>query len=266
MSIQSTPDSSMRAVALEAFSDNYIWAIHSPDTNAICIVDPGDAQPVIDYIESHNLTLETILITHHHNDHIGGVQTLKNRYHCSVYAPKYDNQSFSDRDLVEGDSVSILDDSYHFDVIEVPGHTMGHIAFYGDGVLFCGDTLFKAGCGRMFEGTPPVFHDSLQKLANLPKETKVYCAHEYTLANLKFAQSIEPNNAAIQQEIKHSQLLRKENKPTIPSTIAQELSYNPFLRCHLDTIVKAANEADVDKTFSDPVRTFATIRQLKDNY
>ena len=256
----------MKVIPLSAFSDNYIWIIHSSSSNAIVVVDPGDANPVIDYIERHDLSLETILITHHHNDHIGGVQTLKNRYGCQVFVPQRDNQAFSDRDLVEGDEVSVLANEYQFSVIEVPGHTMGHIAFYGHDALFCGDTLFKAGCGRMFEGTPPVFLESLAKLAELPDNTKVYCAHEYTLANLKFAQSVEPNNDAIKKEIEYSQQLRNDNKPTLPSTIGAELSYNPFLRCNEDSVQKSASEASTEKTFSDPVRTFATIRQLKDNF
>lgn len=256
----------MKVIPLSAFSDNYIWVIHSSNSNAVTVVDPGDASPVIDHIEANQLSLETILITHHHNDHIGGVETLKNRYQCQVFVPKRDNQLFSDRDLVEGDEVSVLNDEYQFKVIEVPGHTMGHIAFYGHGALFCGDTLFKAGCGRMFEGTPPVFHESLQKLADLPAETKVYCAHEYTLANLKFAQSVEPDNPAITKEIEYSQSLRDKNQPTLPSTIGQELEFNPFLRCHKRSVQETATEAVKEKTFSDPVRTFATIRRLKDNF
>ena len=256
----------MNVTPLNAFNDNYIWVIHSPDTNAVSVVDPGDANPVIDYIEQNKLKLESILITHHHNDHIGGVQRLKKQYQCTVFASKHDNQSFADHNLVEGDEVSIIDDTYQFDVIEVPGHTMGHIAFYGHKSLFCGDTLFKAGCGRMFEGTPPVFHESLQKLAVLPPETEVYCAHEYTLANLKFALSVEPNNPDIQKEINKSQQLRAQNKPTLPSTIGQELSFNPFLRCDKASVQETATNARQEKTFSDPVRTFATIRQLKDNF
>ena len=256
----------MKVIPLPAFNDNYIWVIHSSNSNAVAVVDPGDAAPVIDYIEEHDLTLETILITHYHNDHIGGVPSLKNRYQCRVYVSQRDNQPFSDRNLVEGDKISILNDEFHFEVIAVPGHTMGHIAYYGHDALFCGDTLFKAGCGRMFEGTPEVFMESLGKLAKLPTETKVYCAHEYTLSNLKFALSIEPDNEAIKQEINNSQSLRDENRPTVPSTIGQELRFNPFLRCHEDSVQQAANQATGHKTFSDPVRTFATIRQLKDNF
>lgn len=256
----------MKVIPLPAFNDNYIWVIHASDSNAVAVVDPGDAQPVIDYIEKQGLTLETILVTHYHNDHIGGVPTLKNRYQCKVFASQRDNLDFADRNLIESDTVSILNGEYQFEVIEVPGHTLGHIAYYGNEVLFCGDTLFKAGCGRMFEGTPEVFLTSLSKLAKLPPETKVYCAHEYTLANLEFALSVEPNNEAIKQEINNSQSLRSQNLPTLPSTIAQELSFNPFLRCHKDSVQQTANQASMQKTFSDPVRTFATIRQLKDNF
>lgn len=256
----------MKVIPLSAFNDNYIWVIHSSSSDAIVVVDPGDATPVIEYIENNNLTLDTILVTHYHNDHIGGVETLKNRYQCQVFVSQRDNQSFSDKDLVGGDKVSVLGGEYTFDVIEVPGHTLGHIAYYGHDALFCGDTLFKAGCGRMFEGTPAVFLDSLDKLAKLPEKTKVYCAHEYTLANLKFALSVEPDNAAIQQEILNSQSLRDKDQPTLPSTIGQELTFNPFLRCHLDSVQQTASNVAKEKTFSDPVRTFATIRQLKDNF
>lgn len=256
----------MKVIPLPAFNDNYIWVIHSSNSNAVAVVDPGDAKPVIDYIEKHGLTLETILVTHYHNDHIGGIPTLKNRYQCQIFVSQRDNQPFSDRNLVEGDKVSILNDEYQFEVIAVPGHTLGHIAYYGHGALFCGDTLFKAGCGRMFEGTPEVFLESLSKLAKLPAETKVYCAHEYTLANLEFALSVEPNNEAIKQEIDNSQSLRSQNRPTLPSTIGQELRFNPFLRCHQHSVQEAASQAAAQKTFSDPVRTFATIRQLKDNF
>lgn len=256
----------MKVIPLEAFSDNYIWVIHAPNDSSVAIVDPGDAKPVIDYLEHHKLVLETILITHHHPDHVGGVNTLKERYSCRVFAPLRDQQPFSDRDLVEGDQVSILNDNYQFKILEVPGHTMGHIAFYGHGAVFCGDTLFKAGCGRMFEGTPPVFYQSLQKLARLPADTKVYCTHEYTLANLRFAQSVEPDNTAVSEAIEHSEQLRAEGKPTLPSTIGEELSFNPFLRCDQKSLQEAANRASKEKTFSDPVRTFATIRQLKDNF
>nr|WP_223668457.1 hydroxyacylglutathione hydrolase [Kangiella shandongensis] len=256
----------MKVIPLEAFSDNYIWVIKAPNGSAVAVVDPGDANPVIEYLERHQLSLETILITHHHPDHVGGVNALKERYSCRVFAPLHDQQPFSDQDLTEGDQISILNGNYHFGVIEVPGHTMGHIAFYGHGALFCGDTLFKAGCGRMFEGTPPVFYQSLQKLAQLPTDTKVYCTHEYTLANLRFAQSVEPDNTAITEAIKHSEKLRAEGKPTLPSTIGEELSFNPFLRCDQKTLQEVAGHASMEKTFSDPVRTFATIRQLKDNF
>ncbi|AOE49366.1 hydroxyacylglutathione hydrolase [Kangiella sediminilitoris] len=256
----------MKTIPVEAFNDNYIWLIIAPDGHSAAVVDPGDANPVIEYLDQHRLALDTILVTHHHHDHIGGVKKLKARYGCRVVAPRHDQHSFSDQDLTEGDEVSILDDTYRFKVLEVPGHTMGHIAFYGHGAVFCGDTLFKAGCGRMFEGTPPIFHQSLKKLANLPAETKVYCAHEYTLTNLKFAQTVEPDNEAIRNAIEESQALRASNKPTLPSTIGEELTFNPFLRCEQESVQKAAENAGGDKTFSDPVRTFATIRQLKDNF
>lgn len=259
----------VRIIPLKAFRDNYIWVIFSPDGSKVAVVDPGDSRPVIEFLEDNDLFLDCILITHYHNDHIGGVQQLKNRYHCHVYASKHDNLTFTDTELDEDDEISLFDDSYQFSILHLPGHTMGHIGYYakmnGHNLVFCGDTLFRAGCGRMFEGTPNIFHQSLQKLAQLPPDTLVYCTHEYTMANITFAKSIEPDNQDLLELEKSCQKLREQDLETLPSTIDSELKTNPFLRCSESTVVQAAKQAE-NKSISDPVETFATIRQLKDNF
>lgn len=230
-------------------------------------MDPGDAHPVIEFIEKNKLSLDSILITHYHNDHIGGVKSLKERFACTVYSSAKDNHDFADKHLVEGDSVQLFDNDINFTIIAVPGHTMGHIAYYCEksAVLFCGDTLFSAGCGRMFEGTPEVFYQSLQKLAELPLNTKVYCTHEYTLSNLAFAQYIEPDNTDINNAIKKCHEDIAKGQTTLPSTISQELSINPFLRCSTSSVQMKAKQINPQKN-ANPVEIFATIRKLKDNF
>lgn len=265
----------VRIIPLKAFSDNYIWVIFSPDDSKVAVVDPGDSRPVIEFLEENELSLDSILVTHYHNDHIGGVQELKNRYHCHVYASRHDKLSFADTELDEGDTISLFDDSYQFSILHLPGHTMGHIGYYsqnlpghdlkGQSLVFCGDTLFRAGCGRMFEGTPDIFHHTLQKLAQLPPSTLVYCTHEYTMANIAFAKTVEPDNADLLELEQNCQKLREQDLETLPSTIDSELRTNPFLRCTESTVIQAAERVE-DKSLSDPVETFATIRQLKDNF
>lgn len=256
-------------IPLKAFSDNYIWVIFSPDNRKVAVVDPGDSRPVIKFLEDNKLTLDSILITHYHNDHIGGVQELKDRYQCHVYASKHDKLAFADTELDEGDQISLFEDSYHFSILHLPGHTMGHIGYYGTAngrdLIFCGDTLFRVGCGRMFEGTPQIFYQSLQKLAQLPPNTLVYCTHEYTMANIAFAKSIEPNNPDLLELEGNCRQLRAQDTETLPSTIESELKTNPFLRCSKPSVIQAGEHAE-SKSLSDPVETFATIRRLKDNF
>ncbi|MCW8856317.1 MAG: hydroxyacylglutathione hydrolase [Kangiella sp.] len=257
----------MHIIPLKAFSDNYIWVIYSPDKNQVAVVDPGDCRPVMAFLEDNDLSLDSILITHYHKDHIGGVQALKDRYHCHVYASKHDQLSFADTELDEGDEISLFDGSYQFSVLHLPGHTMGHIAYYSNdhNLVFCGDTLFRVGCGRMFEGTPDIFHHSLQKLAQLPPSTLVYCTHEYTLANIAFAKTVEPDNPDLLELERNCKELRDQDLETLPSTIDSELKTNPFLRCTEPSVIETAERAE-DKSLSDPVETFATIRRLKDNF
>ena len=232
----------MKLIALPAFTDNYIWMLHD-DRQAI-VVDPGDAAPVAAALDAQGLALAAILVTHHHPDHVGGVAALRPRLQGPVYGPAREAIPQPFTPLADGDSVDVL--GLRFQVIDVPGHTAGHIAYFlpaGDGqtpVLFCGDTLFSGGCGRLFEGTPAQMHQSLGRLAALPGDTRVCCAHEYTESNLKFANAVEPANAALARYTVACRALRADGLPTLPSTIAQERAINPFMRCDAPDVVTAA--------------------------
>lgn len=227
----------LKVIPICAFNDNYIWLILQPETRHAAVVDPGDADPVISYCTKHNITIDAILVTHHHGDHTGGITTLAEHYSTTVYGPAQEPIPKCDHPLHEGDSVTLPTlNGLTFDIIDIPGHTSGHIAYYGNNWLFCGDTLFSAGCGRLFEGTPEQMFTSLKKLKSLDLKTKIYCAHEYTLANLLFAQHVEPNNQDIVTHIENCTKLRANNKPTLPSTIEMELKINPFLRAKSEAI------------------------------
>ena len=249
--------------AIPAFRDNYIWAIHD-ERNAI-IVDPGDAAPVLDFLRARNLRLTTILITHHHNDHVGGNRALLAQYPVPVYGPAGENIDTLTVRLRENDEVELKDFALKFKVLDIPGHTSGHIAYVGDGVVFCGDTLFACGCGRLFEGTPAQMHQSLAKLAALPGDTKVYCAHEYTLSNIDFARAVEPDNEALlNREFAESEK-RSRNIPTVPSTIALERQTNPFMRSNEPAVIRAANHR-AQAVLATPVDVLAAIREWKNNF
>ena len=232
----------MKLRALPAFTDNYIWMLHD-DRQAI-VVDPGDAAPVAAALDAQGLALAAILVTHHHPDHVGGVAALRPRLQGPVYGPAREAIPQPFAPLADGDSVSLL--GLRFQVIDVPGHTAGHIAYFLPAsdvqapVLFCGDTLFSGGCGRLFEGTPAQMHQSLGRLAALPGDTRVCCAHEYTESNLKFANAVEPANAALARYTVACRALRADGLPTLPSTIAQERAINPFMRCDAPDVVTAA--------------------------
>jgi hydroxyacylglutathione hydrolase len=246
-----------------AFKDNYLWLLVRGKRAAI--VDPGDAAPVEHRLARDGLQLETIVVTHHHGDHIGGVMQLKKRYGAHVLGPAGEDIPGRDTALREGDQVEVL--GVKMDVIDVPGHTSGHIAYYApaEGLLFCGDTLFAGGCGRLFEGTPRQMHGSLAKLAALPGATRVYCAHEYTLANLKFARAVEPHNAVLLQREVNCHALREQDIPTVPSTIAEERATNPFLRSG-EPEVRQCAEALEAGAGADAVSTFAAIRAWKNRF
>jgi len=252
-------------IPVNAFRDNYIWLIRGEDSGTAAIVDPGDAEPVLAALAEYRLTPAAILITHHHADHVGGVTRLLEHYHIPVYGPAAESIPGRSHALREGDRVVLEDMGLRFDIIEVPGHTSGHIAYYGHGCLFIGDTLFMAGCGRLFEGSAGQMHASLQKLLALPEDTRVYCAHEYTLANLRFAQAVEPDNPAIAERFRRSEDLRRRDQPTVPDTLAEERRTNPFLRVDQPGVISAA-QIHAGRDLCDPVDVFAAIRGWKDGF
>lgn len=256
----------LNVIPIPAFTDNYIWLIHNTDNNQAAVVDPGDATPVLNYCEQNNITLRDILITHHHPDHTGGIEALADHYNITVYGPASESIPRCDHPLREGDHVTLdyLDD-LTLNVLDIPGHTSGHIAYVGNGWLFCGDTLFAGGCGRLFEGTPAQMHHSLSKLAALDPKTLVFCAHEYTVANLKFALSVNNSNQDLHARIERENKTRDEGKPTLPSSIDLELKTNPFLRSNDPEIIKAA-EQHCNQSVSDSTAIFAAIRELKDSF
>ncbi len=237
------------------------------DGHKAMVVDPGDAQPVLAALQRENLLLESILVTHHHADHTGGVAELRAATGAQVFGPAGEEMPEPLERLSDGDSCSSL--GLHFRVLDVPGHTAGHIAFYSDEMdgaplLFCGDTLFSGGCGRLFEGTPAQMLASLDKLSALPDSTRVCCTHEYTLSNLKFANAVEPGNADLQQYIAHCQQLRGQDLPTLPSNMALERKINPFLRSRLPTVIAAVAQHDAAMVQRDGA--FAALRQWKNDY
>lgn len=257
--------SGLHVLTVPAFQDNYLWLVHN-GRHAV-VVDPGDATPILTALQQHGLSLTAILLTHHHADHIGGVPALLQHFKVPVYGPRHDNIDCISEPLDEGDVVTQSDLSLSLKVIEVPGHTSGHIAYYAaeQAWLFCGDTLFAGGCGRLFEGTPQQMITSLAKLAALPDETQVFCAHEYTLANLKFALEVEPDNPALVARVETEKQKRQQGIPTVPSNIGLEKATNPFLRYREATIVRRLHEAG-RLLENEPVSAFAALREWKNIY
>lgn len=251
----------MNIVPIPAFSDNYIWMLERD--GRVAVVDPGDANPVLAVLRERKVALDTIIITHHHFDHTGGVKALKAETNCRVIGSDNPKIEGIDEVLVDGDVARVL--GYDFTVLEVPGHTLDHIALHclGESVLFCGDTLFVGGCGRVFEGTFPMMQSSLAKLAALPPETAVYCTHEYTLANLAFARRVEPNNEHLLAHIGECEQMRKKGFPTVPSTIGRELNINPFLRWDSPMVAGQLNE-EGRYTGHSPAEVFGAVRAWKD--
>jgi hydroxyacylglutathione hydrolase len=255
--------SQFEVIPLRAFADNYIWTIR--DATCATVVDPGDAQPVLDYLDAQKLELVAILNTHHHADHVGGNAGLLARWRAPVYGPHDERIREVTHRLADGARFTLPHFGIEFDVLEIPGHTRSHIAFHGGGMLFCGDTLFAAGCGRLFEGTPRQMHDSLSRLMRLPDTTRVYCGHEYTLSNIRFAKAADPDNAALRELESRARQQRERGEPTLPSTIAQEKATNPFVRVREPAvIVSAARHAG--KPLDDPVSVLAAIREWKNAF
>ncbi len=251
-----------------AFSDNYLWLLRHQGLAAV--VDPGDAAPVFAALEKQDLRLRAILLTHHHADHVGGVLELSRATGAVVYGPALETLPRCDFPLQEGDRVRLPDLDIDLAVLDCPGHTAGHIAYWGhaagtEPVLFCGDTLFAGGCGRLFEGTPAQMYESLEKFVTLPPETQVFCAHEYTLANLRWALTVEPANRTLQQWYQRAQHLREQGLPTLPSSIGQETNTNPFLRTQQVDVAKAA-AVRAGRSLTSPVEVFAVLREWKNNF
>lgn len=246
---------------ISAFNDNYIWALH--DARDAVLVDPGDAAPCIEFLESRGLNLTTILVTHHHGDHVGGLAALAAKYCPRIHGPAREHITAVTDAVSDGDTIVLASPALQFSVIATPGHTLGHVAYYGDGRLFCGDTLFACGCGRLFEGTPAMMAASLNKLAQLPDNTQVFCAHEYTLSNIRFAKAVDGKNAALLEREAAARALRNGGLPTLPSTLALEKATNPFLRCQEPALVDAA-KSRLKRAPLDAVEVFAALRQAKD--
>lgn len=261
--------SSPTITPIPAFVDNYIWALH--DAAVAVVVDPGDARPVQAFLASQGLKLAGILVTHHHWDHVNGIEALLAEWPgIPVWGPAQETIPQRSHALSQGDSLT-LPLGVRLEVMELPGHTLGHIGYFcadlaGSGpVVFCGDTLFSSGCGRLFEGTPEQMYDSLSRLAALPAQTRVCCTHEYTRANLAFAAAVEPDNAAISARIQQVDSLRAQGKPSLPSTLALELQVNPFLRSSDPTVISAVSQ-NCGVSPADSVDTFAKLRLWKDRF
>ena len=249
--------------AVPAFKDNYIWMVESGGRAAA--VDPGDAAPVERFLEERGFTLAAILATHHHQDHVGGLRALAAHWKCPTFGPAREAVAGLDHRLSEGDRIRVPGIEVDLETFDIPGHTAGHIALFGAGMVFCGDTLFACGCGRLFEGTPAQMVDSLAKLSALPGETRVYCGHEYTLANIGFAEAVEPGNGALAARKAREAAKRERGLPTLPSTVAEERATNPFLRCGQPEIIASA-ERHARRRLAGGVEVFATLRDWKNTY
>ena len=255
----------LEIVPVSAFRDNYIWTLRSPGGRSAVVVDPGDAGPVHAHLARENLDLSAILVTHHHPDHVGGVAELAAKHEVPVYGPRGEPIPAMTHAVGGGDTVTLAAIGASFEVIDIPGHTRAHVAYYGAGALFCGDTLFACGCGRLFEGTAEQMYASLEKLKALPDDTRVYCGHEYTLANIGFARAVEPANPALAKREERDRRLRESGRPTLPSTLGEEKLTNPFLRCAEPAVVESANKY-LGARIADPVRVFSAIRDWKNEF
>lgn len=256
-------------VPIPAFRDNYIWTLH--DRQHAVVVDPGDAAPVRAYLDAHQLELVAILCTHHHHDHVDGICELVQVYNVPVYGPQRENIPCISHPLGESDVMEIAEFGLKLEVMDIPGHTGGHIAYLfpylGEQNVFCGDTLFGCGCGRLFDGTAAQLHRSLQRLAHLPDGTRVYCTHEYTEANIRFALACEPGNAQLQQRKLDAHALRAQGLPTLPSSIALEKATNPFLRCtEAEIIHNVEQHFGFELEAGNELAAFTALREWKNTF
>jgi hydroxyacylglutathione hydrolase len=253
----------MKITAIPVFRDNYVWALHD-EQNAI-LIDPGEAAPILAWLEAGQRHPVAILVTHHHADHVGGIREITARHAIPVYGPAREAIPGRTHPLQGGESLQIAELDATFQVLATPGHTLGHLCYLGHGNLFCGDTLFSCGCGRLFEGTPAQMYDALGRIKALPPETRIYCAHEYTLENLEFALRVEPDNAAIRQRLTEALALRERNSPTLPVKLGTELATNPFLRCEVPRVVVAATQ-HTGHPLQPGLAAFTAVRAWRDEF
>ena len=251
--------------AVPALKDNYVWLIRAENSAHVIVIDPGDEKPVIEAIRHQGLIPVAIIITHHHYDHVDGIEPFLEHFQVPVYGPANELIPAVSHPLLPSDNLSIQKNFPSCQVIAVPGHTNGHLAYLFGDSLFCGDTLFSAGCGRLLGGTYSQLFTSLKYICSLPLKTKIYCAHEYTANNLKFSRTVEPDNIEVQQRLEFVDKLRSENKITLPSTLEIELATNPFLRCQEPNVVSAA-EQYISRNLVSELAVFTVLRQWKDNF
>ncbi|MCB5160606.1 hydroxyacylglutathione hydrolase [Marinomonas algarum] len=260
----------MTVFPLPAFQDNYIWILQDKESSAIWAIDPGDAEVVTQYCKNEGKNLRGILITHHHKDHTGGVAALKDDTNCSVFGPAHLSHLVT-HPVDQGDHLTVF--SHQFDVLATPGHTLDHLCYFSESLhsdqtpmLFCGDTLFRGGCGRIMEGTPEQMLKAMNTIASLPDNTKIYGTHEYTLANYRFALSLEPDNTELQRNYLRCQTLREQQQPTLPTELHIEKKTNPFLRSHLSTVKTMAAQQLNEEISLNPVLAFSQVRRAKDSF
>ncbi len=253
-----------KIIPIAALRDNYIWMLLDDHSKKAWVVDPGDAQPVIRALKQYQVTLAGVLLTHHHADHAGGIEELIQTFgNIIVYGSHFSTIPWITHPVKNAEICTAFSSEVH--AIEIPGHTLDHIAYYGNQIVFCGDTLFSAGCGRIFEGTPAQMHDSLCKLSRLPDNTQIYCGHEYTLSNLLFAQTVEPLNPDILNKIEVVQHQLKQNKCTLPSLMLEEKKINPFLRCHMPDVIQSV-ESHIGRVTTSVIDVFQNLREWKNNF